>query len=151
MILPLIYLALRRVRSVRTYLRAIGMNTTKARHYAACLLRDEGHWFTADEQAEIAAMLKRYACYVEGCGGDAAASEQGSYALYPLATPNDGDQTVEIFRVVDSRGYPETDLTCGWYWQQLPDLPPSELYDSEQQALDGARAHYGYGPLSDPE
>jgi len=61
------------------------------------------------------------------------AIERGTYALFALATPNDGDQTVEVFNV-----------TAGYYWQQLPAIQPAGPFESEQVALDAARAHYGY-------
>ncbi len=71
--------------------------------------------------------------------------ERGTYARFALATPNDGDQTVEVFRVIEQAiDHGDADLAPGFYWQQLPEIEPQHKFDSEMVALDAARAHYGY-------
>jgi hypothetical protein len=88
--------------------------------------------------------------------------ERGTYALFALATPNHGDQLVEVFNVpVLTSSHPDA-LPPGWYWQRCynvsddgegafdePSYGPSPIevhgpLPSEQAALDAARAHYGY-------
>ncbi len=73
---------------------------------------------------------------------DAKAIERGTYAVFALATPNDGDQTVAIRHVVNSNGHADALPAGGWYWQQSGGL--FGPWPSEQTALDAARAHYGY-------
>lgn len=70
------------------------------------------------------------------------AIERGHYARFALATP-DGDQTVEVFFNVTGNPSNHPDgLAAGFYWQNLG--APFGPFDSEQAALDAARAHYGY-------
>ncbi len=64
---------------------------------------------------------------------DTRAIERGTYAVFALATPNDGDQTVEVLYSLN-----------GYHWRQLPTVGPQGPFDSEQAALNAARAHYGY-------
>jgi len=73
---------------------------------------------------------------------DTKAIERGTYALYALATPNDGDQTVEVRNVVNSNGHLDALPAGGWYWQQFDHI--FGPWPNEQAALDAARAHYGY-------
>lgn len=72
------------------------------------------------------------------------AIERGTYARFALATPDDGDQAVEVFQVVDGSDHPDADLKPGFYWQQPPEVDPTGPFSTEDEALNGARQYYGY-------
>lgn len=86
------------------------------------------------------------------------AIERGSYARFALATPNDGDQTVTVFFNVTGEGEHYDTRPPGYYWFGPEDNTSSigkddirGPYETEDRALDEARAWYGYGPLAEPE
>jgi hypothetical protein len=80
---------------------------------------------------------------------------RGTYALYTLATPEHGDQTVEVFNVTENTDHPDA-LEPGWYWVQpwcdplnienveaLDPRNPQGCCNSEQEALDYACSYWG--------
>lgn len=78
------------------------------------------------------------------------AIERGSYARFALATPNDGDQAITIFFNFTGKGdHPDIQRSPGYYWCGPQDEGACGPYETEERALDGARAFYGYGPLAE--
>ena len=68
--------------------------------------------------------------------------EQGTYALYALATPEDGDQTVEVFKVSSKTDH-EDALEPGFYWQNINENnDPKGPFNDERAALDAVRKRY---------
>lgn len=60
---------------------------------------------------------------------------RGGIAVFALATPNNGDQTVEVSKLPD-----------GFYWRQAGVVARGP-FNTEDDALNAARAYFGYGPL----